>query len=94
MSIPRLRGRSGIADEGPDKDKWFYEVSLWDLSGEIQVGEPFQFGPFESENAACEYGRNVVKDLSQHIEKQMTGESSGRYLDLKNGAIMRPWDEQ
>lgn len=93
MSIPRIRGRAGIAEDGPDKGKWFYEVSIWDLSGEHQAGAPFQFGPFESEDKACEKGRSIVKDLSQHLEKIMTGEVSNRYLDMQNGGIMRPWED-
>lgn len=92
MSIPRLRGRAGIADQGEHEGKWYYEISVWDLSGEHQAGPPFQFGPFESEAAACDKGREIVKDLSEHIEKQQTGEVSGRYLDMKNGGIMRPWE--
>jgi len=94
MSIPRIRGAAGVADEGEHKGKWFYEISIWDLSGEHQAGPPFQFGPFESEDLACEFGRAKIKDLSQHIEEIFTGKSSGRYLDMKNGGIMRPWDEQ
>lgn len=94
MSIPRIRGRAGTADEGPDKGKWFYEVTLWDLSGENLLFGPYQFGPFESEDEACDYGRNKVKELSEIIEEEMTGEKSGKYLDLKNGAILRPWVNQ
>lgn len=93
-AIQRIRGRAGEADEGPHIGKWFYEISIWDLSGEHQAGDAFQFGPFESEAQACAAGRVLVKNLSQHIEKELTGKSSGRFLDLKNGAIMRPWDEQ
>lgn len=94
MSIPRIRGRAGVADEGEHKGKWFYEISIWDLGGEKQAGAPFQFGPFETEDKACEFGRNKIKEVSQFVEELVTGEKSGRYLDMKNGGIMRPWDEQ
>lgn len=94
MNIPRIRGRSGVADEGEHEGKWFYEVSIWDLSGEHQAGPPFQFGPFETEAEACEFGRDKVKWVSQHVEELLTGEKSNRFLDLKNGGIMRPWDNQ
>ncbi len=93
-TIPRIRGRSGIATEGEHEGKWFYEITIWDLSGEHQVGNPFQFGPFEHEAAACEFGRMKVKDVSQHLEEIQTGQKSGRYLDMKNGGIMRPWEDQ
>ncbi len=92
-AIPRIRGRAGIAEEGEHKGQWFYEISIWDFSGETQAGPPFQFGPFDSEDAACKFGRNKTKEVNQHIEEIMTGEKSGRYMDLKNGCIMRPWDE-
>jgi len=92
--IPRIRGRAGIADEGPDEGKWFYEVTIWNFAGEVQIGEPFQFGPFDTEPEACAFGREKTRELAQFIEVQMTGEKSNRYLDMKNGGIMRPWDEQ
>lgn len=94
MTIPRIRGRTGIAQEGEHKGKWFYEVSIWDLSGEHQAGDPFQFGPFDSEEIAHTKGREIVKDLVQHLEEKATGKKSGRFLDMKNGGIMRPWEEQ
>lgn len=94
MSIPRIRGRAGIADDGEDKGKWFYEISIWDFSGETQAGEPFQFGPFDSEDQACAFGREKTKDISEYLEELLTGKKSGRYMDMKNGGIMRPWDEQ
>ncbi len=90
--IPRIRGRAGICDSGEHKDKWFYEISVWDLTGEYQAGPPFQFGPFNSENEACLKGRDIVKDLSEFLEKESTGCLSGRFLDMKNGGIMRPWE--
>jgi hypothetical protein len=92
MTIPRIRGRPGIADEGEHKGKWFYEVSIWDLAGEHQGGPPFQFGPFDSEKQACDKGREIVRYISEHLEKKETGEISGKYLDLKNGAVLRPWE--
>lgn len=94
MTIPRIRGRAGIAEDGEHKNKWFYEISIWDLSGENQAGPPFQFGPFDSETEACDFGRNKTKEVAQHIEEFMTGKKSDKYIDLKNGAILRPWTEQ
>lgn len=93
MIPPRIRGRVGTADEGPHKGKWFYEVSIWDFTGEHQQGEPFQIGPFKTEEAACEAGREAVKIASDTIEKQVTGQTSDKYLDMKNGGILRPWKD-
>lgn len=93
--IPRIKGRVAQIESPPkDAGKWLYEVSIWDLSGEIQGGEPFLFGPFDTEEIAKEQGREIVKKISQKLEKEMTGKSSGRFLDMKNGGIMRPWEEQ
>lgn len=94
--IPRIRGRAGQASEGqgPDIDgKWFYEISIWDLTGEKQAGPPFQLGPFDTETQACEVGRDTVKRLSEHLETLDGGKPSGKYLDLKNGGILRPWED-
>jgi len=90
--VPRIRGRAGIAEEGEHKGKWFYEISLWDLTGEHQVEKPIQIGPFDSEDLACKAGREIIKDVSEKIEKDSTGKISGRYLDMKNGGVMRPWE--
>jgi hypothetical protein len=93
-AIPRLRGRAAQIDSPPeDAGKWLYELTMWDLSGEHQVGEPWFFGPFETEAIAKTEGREITKKVSQTVEKEITGEVSGRFLDLKNGGIMRPWDE-
>lgn len=92
--IPRLRGRSAqIQEPIEDLDKWVYEVSLWDLSGENQIGEPGLFGPYETEAIALEEGRKIIQKISEKIEKELSGEISGMYLDLKNGGVMRPWKQ-
>lgn len=95
MSIPRLRGRAAQIESPPeDAGKWAYEITVWDLSGEHQVGEPLLFGPYDTEAIACEEGRKNIRRASEAIEEHVTGGVSGKYLDLKNGAIMRPWNEQ
>ena len=92
--MPRIRGRTGQAQEGEHKGKWFYEISLWDFTGENLSGEPFHFGPFDSQDAAKEFGSAKVKECVEHLELKMIGESSGKYMDMKNGGIMRPWVQQ
>lgn len=94
MSPPRIRGRTAqIQEPIEDRDKWVYEVSVWDLAGEKQLMEPALYGPYETEQIAMNEGRKIVQTITERIEKDMTGKVSGRYLDLKNGAIMRPWKE-
>jgi len=92
--IPRIRGRAGQAEPGQGMDgKWFYEISIWDLTGEKQAGPPFQLGPFDSEEECCKVGRHAVKMVSEKWETLDGGQPSGKYLDLKNGAILRPWED-
>lgn len=95
MVVPRLRGRvAEIELPIEDKGKFCYELSLWTFDGETQVGEPWLFGPFASEAVAMEKGKEIVKFAAEAIEKDMTGEVSGKFFDLKNGGILRPWAEQ
>lgn len=102
MSIPRIRGKSGQIEHDPkctdancgwhDKDgQWVYEISIWDLSGENQVGSPFIIGPFATQEIAQVEGLRAIQIAAEAIEKAATGGVSGKFLDLKNGAVMRPW---
>lgn len=91
--IPRIRGRAGQAAEGEHQGKWFYEVSVWDLTGEIQFGDAIQIGPFDSESAAGEAGKKAVRAMSDEATRLKGHEPNGKYLDMKNGGILRPWEE-
>ena len=87
---PRLRGRTAQIEEPiEDAGKWAYELTMWDLAGETLIGEPWLFGPFETEEKAKEEGREIVRFASGAI----TGEERpAKYIDMKNGGILRPWD--
>lgn len=90
--IPRIRGRSGLIESGEHKDKWGYELSLWTLDGETQIGGPWQLGPFKTKEEAQEAGMDATRLACETIEKGIDGKVSGKYLDFKNGAILRPWN--
>lgn len=90
--IPRIRGRAGEIEDGEHKGMWGYELSMWTLDGETQVGEPWVLGPFKTKEEAQEVGMDAVKLACETIEQGLSGGVSGKYLDLKNGAILRPWD--
>lgn len=94
MMPPRIRGRAGQAIEGDHVGKWYYDVSFWTFDGEKQVSDTWQIGPFETEDIACENGREFVRAISGEMEKVVSGEVSGKYLDMKNGGILRPWESQ
>lgn len=91
---PRIRGRTAqIETPIEDAGKWVYELSFWEITGEKQIGEPMLFGPFNSEDHAHEEGMRLVQRACETIEKEETGQTSGKYFDLKNGGVMRPWQE-
>lgn len=90
--IPRIRGRSGIIEDGDYKGKWAYEISFWELTGENQIFEPIELGPFNTKEESLKQGHAAIKEICEMFEEKLTGETSGKFLDLKNGAILRPWE--
>lgn len=94
--IPRIRGKVGQIEEPEElKDKWCFNLSLWTFDGETQIGEPFgPFGPFDSEEIAQKELMIAARVACEGIEKAAGFEPSGKYIDLKANAILRPWDEQ
>lgn len=96
-TIPRIRGRVGLCHEDEDPQyigKWFFEISIWDFTGERSAGPPIQYGPWDSEVIAHAEMKKAVQVISETIEKEVTGKISGKYLDMKNGGVMRPWVDQ
>ena len=92
---PRIRGRVGAADEGQGHDgKWFFEISMWTFDGEAQIGEPFQIGPWDTEEIAHIEMKKAARIASEACETAATGQTSGKYLDMKNGGVLRSWVEQ
>lgn len=88
--IPRIRGRTGQGEDG----KFYNELSLWDFGGENQIGESFTFGPYETREEGLTALKEQAKTASDACEISAGGEPSGRYLDMKNGGILRSWVEQ
>jgi hypothetical protein len=94
-AIPRIRARVGKISEPQEfKNQWAFEISMWTFDGETQVGELGTFGPYKTEKEAHEKMRLMTQTICESVEHKMTGGISGKYLDLKNGAVMRPWQEQ
>lgn len=96
MTLPRIRGRVGqaSADSPEHAGKWFFELSIWDLTGEHQIGDSWDIGPWETEEIALQELKRGTRLVAETMEKAATGRVSGTYLDLKNGAVLRPWVEQ
>ncbi len=93
--IPRIRGRSAEIEKGQGHDgKFCYEISVWTFDGEKQLGDSHVIGPFDTIEIARAEGLKFVRSISEKIEKDQTGEISGKFLDMKNGGILRPWDQQ
>jgi hypothetical protein len=96
MMPPRIRGRlAQIAEPPEDEGKWVFEISMWTFDGEKELGPPFgPFGPFDTEDLAAAEMMRACQMAAEAIEIQTTGEVSGKYLDMKNGGVLRPWREQ
>lgn len=93
--IPRIRGKVGQATEPADvAGKWFFELSIWDFTGEHLIGEPWNIGPWDSEEIAHEEMRRACRLACGAIEKSHGQEPSKDFLDMKNGGILRSWDNQ
>lgn len=92
--IPRIRAKVGKIDNGEYKDKWAFEISLWTLDGEKMIGEPFTIGPWDTKEQAHTEMKSAVKLSCEAIEKANGCDPSGKFLDMKNGGILRPWTEQ
>jgi hypothetical protein len=92
---PRIRGRVGQASEPKEwAGKFAFEISMWTFDGETQIGDPFgPFGPYDTEAQAKDAMRRACQLASESIEQAMTGKVSGKYLDLKNGGVLRQWEE-
>lgn len=88
--IPRIRGQVGQAIE--DR-KWYFEISIWTFDGEKQIGKPFLFGPHETKEIADQELKKKTQEVCEIIEKNAGCEPSGKYLDMKNGGVLRPWKE-
>ncbi len=93
MDGPRLRGRVGKVEEPKEWiGKWCFEISMWTMDGETQVGAPMTFGPFETEKEAHQKMNGAIRLACEAIEKKAHGSNCGKYFDLKAGGVMRSWE--
>jgi hypothetical protein len=93
-AVPRIRCRSAEIIDPPElRGKWAFEVSLWDFYGERQIGEPFgPYGAFDTQAQAIEESKRCAQMICDDIVKSMGEEPTGRYLDMKNGGVVRKWE--
>jgi hypothetical protein len=95
MSLPpRIRGKVGQAEDGQGVDgKWFFSIFVATFYGE-NIGEPIgPFGPFDTEQKAMEEMRQACQKAAEVYEVHETGKTSGKYMDMLNGGVLRTWDE-
>lgn len=90
---PRIKGRVGSVDEGEFKGTFFFEIAMFDFYGEKQVGEPMTFGPYKNEPEARAEMMKAVRLACDTIETAVDGKPSVRFMDMKNGGVMRNWEE-
>ena len=95
MNTPRIRCSSFQAESDDKKynGKWFFVLSVWDFIGETMTYEHQPIGPFETQKEAIEESKRAARIVSEMFEKEFTGQIGGQYLDLKNGGILRSWNE-
>lgn len=82
MAPVRIRIKIGQCEEGPSEliGKWFVELHVCDNTkpGIPTIGEPFQIGPFDTEEIAKRESKNAAK-----VAVEACGGS--HFLDMKNG---------
>jgi hypothetical protein len=79
--------------EGEHKNKWFIEVSVWDLAGEKELFEGWSIGPWDTEKIAKSKMREVAKVISDAITESVDGRPALKYIDMKQGGLLRSWEE-
>ncbi|MFM6930425.1 MAG: hypothetical protein ACKOX6_18320 [Bdellovibrio sp.] len=86
---PRIRGKVGLAEDGQGFDgKWFFTIEVTDLYGK-DLGEPFVFGPWDTEEIARAELDKAVKLACDAVSKAETGEPATQYLDMKDGGKLK-----
>lgn len=92
MLMPRIRARVGRAEENGKEIGWGFEVSLWDITGTKKLMEPVVSDVFDTEDLANQAMKECVRYISDECVKLAGGEPTNQYLDLKNGCVLRPWE--
>ena len=92
--IPRIQARVGQASEPADvAGKWFFEMFLSSLGGGNEPLSMGQFGPWDTEEIAHKEMRRACKLACETIEEKMSGQKSGKYIDMKTNET-RDWNER
>lgn len=93
IGIPRIQGKVGQCTEPEDiKGKWFFEIWLTTIGAGDENTSMGMFGPFDSESKAMSALKEACKLACESIEKNIVGETSGKYLDMKTN-LVRDWIE-
>lgn len=94
MGIPRIQGAVGQVSEPPEfAGKWFFEMWLSFLGRDEEKRSLGQFGPWDSEKEAEEELRAAAKIACDLIERDISGNTSGEYIDMKTN-LRRRWDRK
>lgn len=94
--IPRFRGKLAQYVEPKEvKDKWCFMISVWSFDGEHKIGDDFgPLGAFETESEAGEALKKACRIMCDEFTKMHGLPPSDTFIDMKNGAIVRPWESQ
>lgn len=97
MPLPRIRGRLAQINEPEEPaihNKWVYEIQLWNLEGTKQMCEPYgPYGPYDTDQLAAVAMKQAVREVCEIWQENALGGVTGEYFDLKNGGVVRKWDE-
>ena len=88
--IPRIRGKVGVAEDGPHPGKWYFEMWVTSVGG--GEGDSLGvFGPWDSEKIAKDELNRACRLACEAVEKKVTGTTSGKFIDMQTNEV-RNWD--
>lgn len=87
--MTRIRGKVG---KGAN-DKFYFELSFWSFDGETMQGNPLTVGLFETEAVAFSEMREAVRLALDTMADGMGVERTNKFIDMKNGGVLRNFDE-
>lgn len=90
----RIRAKSGKIEYPQElAGKWAFVVSFWTQDGETLLKEEAPVGSFETQKEAIKESKIAARFISEEFQKHFDGKVNGKYIDMKNGGILRDWDE-
>lgn len=90
--MARIKGRVGIAEDGPHKGKWYFSLWVTGIDGRTEGIEQITIGPWKDESEAKQQLERAARLGCEEIERRATGKVSGEYIDMRE-AVLRKWGD-